>query len=173
MVSQAIKDLSNLYTETKKKFRKISLDVLDEEINLEQAVLADIQVYFAELLKTIPKSMCVCGERIAIDLLKNVSCNLPDGSELQMDAVLINDKNICKEAMVLDNALVNVKFLGVEQKTTNISIDTITYLCSSWKDIWAETENQVVEELEYRIKQQLEKVNKKKEHLQAMKDWKG
>ena len=173
MVGQAIKELSSLYTTTKKQYREISLNVIDEECKLEQAVIADVQIYFSELLKTIPKTMHVYDERIVIDLLKNTDCILPDGSKKQMDAVLISDRKIYKEAMVLDNALQNIEFFGVEQKTSNICIDTITYLCSNWKDIWTQTENQVIEELEYRIRQQLGKIKSTKEHLQVMKDWKA
>lgn len=171
MVDQAIKELSSLYTATKKQFKEIRLNVIDEECKLEQVVVEDIQIYFSELLKTIPRTMHVCDERIVIDLLKNVSCDLPDGSAAQMDAVLISDRKIYKEAMVLDNALLKIKFLGVEQKTSIVCIDTITYLCNNWKDIWTQTENQIIEELEYRIKQQLEKMKSKKDHLQALKDW--
>lgn len=172
MVDQAIKELSALYKEMSKRFNNIKTDYIDDECILEKEVLTDMRIYFAEVLETIPRSMNVYyEERLVIQFLKNEYYDTEDGNGGQADAVIIVDRNVYKDTMAFSKENVGRKFCGMHGGAEDLNNKTFQYMCAAWQDIKKEIHYQIVEDMEERIKKRLEKINKKKEHMENLKNW--
>lgn len=171
MIEKRIQDLSNLYTEMKQRFRAIKLDVLDEENALEHIVFTDIKNYLTELLKILPKDVDIhFADRLTIRLWRNAPYCDKGGETLWTDIVIIDDTE-SKECMTFDESFHGLKFATYEEKAEYLRLNTLEFMCSHWKEIKSEILNQTVEQLNYYILRQLERIKDKQKKLQTFKNW--
>lgn len=172
MVDQAIKELSSLYREVTERFNNIRTDYVDDVSILEKDILTDMQIYLAEVLAIIPKDMHVYyEERLVIQFLKNEFYNTEDGKSGQTDAVIITDRDVYKDNMAFSKENVGKKFCGMDSTAEELNLRTFEYMCSVWSDLKREIHYQIIEDLEDRIKRKVERINKKKEHMENLKNW--
>lgn len=171
MIEKEIQQLCSLYTEMTKRFREIKFDGLDEENALEHVVFSDIGNYLTELLKALPRDVDIhYNNRLTIRLRHNAPYDDKNGNSLWADIVLIDDAE-AKECMSFDENFHGLQFAAYDKKCEYLRLNTLEFMCSHWNEIKSEILNQTVEQLNYYVLRQLERIKSKQEKLQSFSDW--
>lgn len=173
-MTKEIIELSSLYAHTKKRFRAITTDNVDTELDQLTICLESIRQYFNGLLKIIPKDISVYfGDRIQIKLEKTFFYDTKDSRNNMMSIVILEDKFSFQEHTVLDRKYEGIRLGYGDEITSFIQTDTLEYLIVNWKEIKRLIEQSVTKELRSLLNKQLESLDNKITFLKTLENWRA
>lgn len=173
-MTKEIIELSSLYTHTKKRFRTITTDNVDTELDQLNICLESIKQYFNGLLNIIPKDISVYfGGRLQIKLEKTFFYDTKDSRNNMMSIVILEDKFSFQEHAVLDRKYEGLCFGYGDEITSFIQTDTLEYLIVNWKEIKKLIEQSITRELRSLLNKQIESLDNKITFLKTLEHWRA
>lgn len=173
-MTKEIIELSSLYTHTKKKFRSITTDYVDWELDQLNICLESIKQYFNGLLDIIPKDISVyIGDRLQIKLEKSFFYDTKDSKNNIMSLVILEDKFAFQEHSVLEREHEDLRFGYGDEITTFIGTDTLEYLTANWTEIKKTVDQSITKELRFLLDRQLETLDTRITFLKTLENWKA
>ncbi len=165
--------LSNLYNQTKKKYKEIRTEFTELELTQSDITLVSIKKYFDEMLEVIPKSISInLDDRLQIKLEKTFYYDTLNSKNNSMPIVLLEDKYAFHPHFVLDRTQEGLHFGFGDEVTTFIQTDTLECLITNWKTVKRLVNQGITIELRSILEKQLNMIINKMQFLETLENWK-